>query len=109
MKIYKELFYERDESFNKEQHYDKLLAIDQFRPEVERGLLHDVDNILRNELIYLKLSIDNVKDQSIRKRKHKKKTKKRKKKRQEEKWEAMVADCWKELLEDDDQEPVTSK
>ncbi|CAF1118521.1 unnamed protein product [Adineta steineri] len=80
MGIYKELFYERDESYNKEQHYDILLSIDHFRPDVENELRHDVDNILRNELIYLKLAIDNVNDKQIKKSKKKKKKKKRNKK-----------------------------
>ncbi|CAF4657883.1 unnamed protein product [Rotaria sp. Silwood1] len=80
MNIYKELFYERDESYNKEQHYDTLLAIDDFRPEVENEIRHDVDSILRNELIYLKLAIDNVEDKQTKKLKKKKKRKKRSKK-----------------------------
>jgi hypothetical protein len=80
MNIYKELFYERDESYNQEQHYDTLLAIDHFRPEVENELRLDVDNILRNELIYLKLSIDNAEDKPSKKSKKKKKKKTRKKK-----------------------------
>lgn len=80
MSIYKEFFYERDESYNPSQQYDKLLAMDQFRPEVEDELRHDVDSILRNELIYLKLAIDNTEDQKSKKRKKKKKKKKRKKK-----------------------------
>ncbi|CAF0820478.1 unnamed protein product [Rotaria sordida] len=80
MNIYKELFYERDESYNKEQHYDTLLAIDHFRPEVENEIRHDVDNILRNELIYLKLAIDNTEDKQTKKSKKKKKRKKRNKK-----------------------------
>jgi hypothetical protein len=80
MSIYKELFYERDESYNETQKYDKLLAMDHFRPEVEDELQHDVDNILRNELIYLKLAIDNIEDKKPKKRKKKKKKKKRKKK-----------------------------
>jgi hypothetical protein len=77
MNIYKELFYERDESYNKTQQYDKLLVIDHFRPEVENELRHDVDNILRNELIYLKLAIDNTKDKKLKKTKTKKKRKKK--------------------------------
>ena len=80
MNIYKELFYERDEFYNKEQHYDTLLAIDHFRPEVENELRFNVDNILRNELIYLKLSIDNAEDKPPKKSKKKKKKKTRKKK-----------------------------
>jgi len=78
MSIYKELFYQRDESYNETQHYDKLLVMDHFRPEVENELRHDVDNILRNELIYLKLAIDNSEDKKTKKnRKQKKKRKKK--------------------------------
>lgn len=80
MTIYKDLFYERDESHNKEQRYDTLLAMDHFRPEVENEIRRDVDNILRNELIYLKLSIDNSIDKQTKKSKKKKKKKKRNKK-----------------------------
>lgn len=80
LQAYKDLFYKRDESYNEEQHYDTLLAIDEFRPEVENEIQRDVDNILRNELIYLKLSIDNVEDKPMRKPKKKKKKKKRSKK-----------------------------
>ncbi len=80
MGVHKELFYERDESHNEGQHYDKLLTMDQFRPEVEDELRRDVDNILRNELIYLKLAIDNAEDKKSKKKK-KKKTKKKKKKK----------------------------
>jgi hypothetical protein len=54
--------------------------MDQFRPEVEDELRRDVDNILRNELIYLKLAIDNTEDKKLKKKKKKKKKKKRKKK-----------------------------
>ncbi|CAM4771441.1 unnamed protein product [Rotaria magnacalcarata] len=77
MNIYKELFYQRDESHNKDQQYDRLLAMDHFRSEVEYEIRRDVDNILRNELIYLKLSIDNVKDKQIKKSKKKKKKRRR--------------------------------
>jgi hypothetical protein len=77
MSIYKELFYERDESHNETQHYDKLLLMDHFRPEVENELRHDVDNIFRNELIYLKLAIDNIEDKKSKKTKKKKKRKKK--------------------------------
>ena len=80
MSIYKDLFYERDESYNKDQHYDTLLVMDHFRPEVEDELRRNVDNILRNELIYLKLAMDNTEDKQIKKSKKKKKKKKRKKK-----------------------------
>jgi hypothetical protein len=80
MSIYKELFYERDESYNEEQHYDTLLAMDHFRPEVENELRQNVDQILRNELIYLKLAIDNAEDKPTKKSKKKKKKKKRTKK-----------------------------
>jgi len=80
MRIYKDLFYGRDESYNNEQHYDTLLVMDHFRPEVENELRNDVDNILRNELIYLKLAIDNIKDKQVKKSKKKKKKKKRNKK-----------------------------
>jgi hypothetical protein len=80
MSVYKELFYERDESHNESQHYDKLLTMDRFQPEVEDELRRDVDNILRNELIYLKLAIDNTEDKKSKKSKKKKKKKKRKKK-----------------------------
>ena len=80
MGVYKELFYERDESHNPAQHYDQLLTMDQFRPEVEDELRRDVDQILRHELVYLKLAIDNAEDRKPKKRKKKKKNKKRKKK-----------------------------
>ncbi|CAF2358990.1 unnamed protein product [Rotaria sp. Silwood2] len=80
MNIYKELFYERDESYNKEQHYDTLLAIDNFRPEVENEIRNDIDNILHNELVYLKLAIDNAEDKQTKKSKKKKKRKNRNKK-----------------------------
>ena len=80
MSIYKEFFHNRDESSNQTQQYDKLLATDHFRPEVENELRVDVDNILRNELIYLKLAIDNSEDKKSKKSKKKKKKKKRKKK-----------------------------
>ncbi|CAF3283444.1 unnamed protein product [Rotaria socialis] len=81
MNIYKELFYQRDESHNKDQQYDTLLAMDHFRSEVEYEIRRDVDNILRNELIYLKLSIDNVKDKQIKKSKKKKKKRRRRNKK----------------------------
>ena len=80
MGVYKELFYERDESHNEDQHYDRLLTIDRFRPEVEDELRRDVDQILRNELIYLKLAVDNIEEKNPKKTKKKKKKKKRKKK-----------------------------
>jgi hypothetical protein len=54
--------------------------MDQFQPEVEDELRRDVDNILRNELIYLKLAIDNTEDKKSKKSKKKNKKKKRKKK-----------------------------
>ena len=79
--VYKELFYERDESHNPRQHYDQLLTMDQFRPEVEEELQRDVDEILRNELVYLKLAIDNVEDRKSKKKKNKKKKKRRGKKK----------------------------
>lgn len=79
MNVYKELFHERDESYNESQHYDQLLVIDQFRPEVEKELQQDVDNILRNELIYLKLAIDNAEDKKAKKKKKKKKKIRKKK------------------------------
>ena len=80
--FYKDLFYERDESYNSEQRYDRLLLMDEFRPVVEEELRHDVDNILRNELVYLKLAIDNSEDKPMKKstKKKKKKRKQRKKK-----------------------------
>ena len=80
MKIYKELFYQRDESYNQKQQYDRLLAIDDFRSEVENEIGRDVDNILRNELIYLKLSIDKAEDKLLKTRKKRKKKTKEKKK-----------------------------
>lgn len=79
IKIYKDLFYKRDESLNKEQRFDVLLAMDHFRVNVEDELRQDVDRIIREELIYLKLSIDNV-DDSTQKKKTKKKSKKNKRK-----------------------------
>lgn len=80
--VYKELFYEQDETYNPTQEYDKLLAIDHFRPEVEEAFRRDVDMILRNELVYLKLAIDNAVDKkSKKKKKRKKKTKKKRKKK----------------------------
>ena len=78
--VYKELFYERDESHNPTQQYDQLLTMDQFRPEVEEELQRDVDEILRNELVYLKLAIDNVEDRKSKKKKNKKKKRRGKKK-----------------------------
>ncbi|CAF0994003.1 unnamed protein product [Adineta ricciae] len=79
--VYKDLFYERDESYNSEQRYDRLLLMDEFRPAVEEELRHDVDNILRNELVYLKLAIDNTEDKPMKKSKKKKKKKKRQRKK----------------------------
>ena len=58
--IYKDLFYERDESSNREQRYDVLLAMDHFRVDVEEELRQVVDRLVRDELIYLKLAIDSV-------------------------------------------------
>ena len=80
LSIYKDLFYNRDESYNKEQRYDQLLLMDHFRPTVEDELRRDVDNILRHELVYLKLAIDNSEDKVMKKSKKKKKRKQRKKK-----------------------------
>ena len=80
MGIYKDLFYERDESYNVEQRYDMLLATEQFRPEIEEELRQEVDDILRKELIYLKLAVDNSEDAPTKKSKKKKKKTKRKKK-----------------------------
>ncbi|CAF0896390.1 unnamed protein product [Adineta ricciae] len=79
--VYKDLFYERDESYNSEQRYDRLLLMDEFRPAVEEELRHDVDNILRNELVYLKLAIDNSEDKPMKKSKKKKKKKRRRRKK----------------------------
>lgn len=80
MGVYRDLFYERDESHNPSQQYDQLLTMDQFRTEVEEELRSNVDEILRNELVYLKLAIDNVQDRKTKKKKKKKKKVKRKKK-----------------------------
>jgi hypothetical protein len=55
--------------------------MDQFRPEVEDELRRDVDKILRSELIYLKLAIDNTEDKKMKKSKKKKKRKKKKRKK----------------------------
>ena len=79
--VYKDLFYDRDESYNSEQRYDRLLLMDEFRPTVEEELRQDVDNILRNELVYLKLAIDNSEDKPTKKSKKKKKKKKRRSKK----------------------------
>ena len=81
MGVYKDLFYGRDESHNVEQRYDMLLAIEQFRPEIEEELRHDVDEILRKELIYLKLAVDNSEDPPMKKNKKKKNKKKKRKKK----------------------------
>lgn len=74
--VYKDLFHERDESHNVEQRYDRLLMLDQFRPTVEEQLRQEVDGVLRSELVYLKLAVDNSEDKA--KKKSKKKRKKRK-------------------------------
>lgn len=73
---YKNFFYERDEFYNEQQRYDVLLGIEEFRPKVEEELKRNVDEILREELIILRLSIDQMEES---RKKSKKKRRKKKK------------------------------
>ncbi|UJR26060.1 hypothetical protein I4U23_007406 [Adineta vaga] len=99
LSIYKDVFYKRDESYNREQRYDQLLLMDQFRPTVEDELRHDVDTILRNELVYLKLAIDNSEDKVMKKLKKKKKKKRRKKKVKDLAANRTIDSIFEELVE----------
>ena len=77
MSVYKELFHRRDDNMSGDRHYDLLMAMDHFRPEVEDELRQDVDLMLRHELVSLRLAVDNAEDKPTKKGK-KKKTKKKK-------------------------------
>jgi hypothetical protein len=88
LRIYKNIFHERDESYNIEQRYDLLLAMDHFRADVEHQLQIDVDEIIRQELIYLKLAVDRTSDRSTNK---KQQTKRKKLKKRDRKMKDIVA------------------
>ena len=81
MGVYKELFYERDDSMSGDRHYDLRLAMDNFRPGVEDELRQDVDLMLRHELVSLRLAVDNAEDKPAKKGKKKKAKKKKRKKK----------------------------